>query len=215
MASPGDGVLRVVRTVAVTAVVVGLAVAAHVAGGGRPPRALEVAGLALGTAYLCAWVVRRRLSLPVLGGVLAAGQWALHHAFDLLEASCAPVGAGAAHAGHAAAGVSCEPMATGAGLVAGPHAAAPSWVMLLAHVAATAVTAVVLAAGDRALWALCELLATLLPALPRATAPVAVPARRSPDAAPAPRPRRAVLLRVSPRRGPPTGGSRPWASLAA
>jgi hypothetical protein len=33
MGSPGDGALRVARTVAVTAVVVGLAVAAHVAGG--------------------------------------------------------------------------------------------------------------------------------------------------------------------------------------
>ena len=214
MASPGDGVLRVARTVAVTVVVVGLAVAAHVAGGGRPPRAFGLAGLALATAYLCAWVARRRLSLPVLGGVLAAGQWGLHHALDLLEASCAPVAAGAAHAGHAGAALPCEPVAT-AGLVAGRHAAGPSWAMLLAHVAATAVSALVLAAGERALWALCGLLAALLPALPRAVVLIAVPALRSPDAAPAPRPRRAVLLRVSPRRGPPPACSRPWARLAA
>jgi hypothetical protein len=214
MGSPGDGVLRVARTVAVSAAVVGLAVAAHVAGGGRPPRTLGLVGLALATAYVCAWVARRRLSLPVLTVVLAAGQWALHHAFDLLGASCAPA-APAVHAGHAVAAGSCEPVTTAAGLVAGRHLATPSWAMLLAHVAATAVSALVLASGERALWALCGLLAALLPALPRAAAPVAVPVRRAPDVAAAPRPRRAVLLRVSPRRGPPTASPRPWASLAA
>lgn len=213
MGSPGDGVLRVARTVAVTAVVVGLAVAAHVAGGGRPPRPLALVGLAFATAYVCAWVARRRLSLPLLAGLLAAGQWALHHAFDLVGAACAPVTA-PMHAGHAVAAGSCEPVAAAAGVVAGRHAAAPSWAMLAAHVAATAVSALVLASGDRALWALCGLLAALLPALPRAAAPVAVPVRRAPDVAAVPRPRRAVLLRVSPRRGPPTALPRPWASLA-
>jgi len=215
MGSPGDGVLRVARTVAVTAVVVGLAVAAHVAGGGRPPRALGLVGLALSVAYVCAWAARRRLSLPVLTGLLAAGQWALHHAFDLLDATCGPATA-PLHAGHVAVTAgSCEPAATATGLLAGPHAAAPSWVMLAAHAAATAVCTLVLAAGERALWALCGLLAALLPALPRAAAPVAVPVRRAPDVAAAPRPRRAVLLRTSPRRGPPTASPRPWASLAA
>jgi hypothetical protein len=217
MGSPGDGALRVARTVAVTAVVVGLAVAAHVAGGGRPPRALGLVGLALATAYVCAWLARRRLSLPVLAGVLAAGQWALHHTFDVLEASCATTIVPAAHAGHTVAAGSCEPVAAaaGSGLAAGQHLAAPSWAMLLAHVAATLVSALVLASGERALWALCGLLATLVPALPRAAAPVAVPARRAPDVPAAPRPRRAVLLRTSPRRGPPAASPRPWASLAA
>jgi len=214
MGSPGDGVLRVARTVAVTAVVVGLAVAAHVAGGGRPPRGLALAGLAAAVAYVCAWAARRRLSLPILAGLLAAGQWALHHAFDLLDATCAPATA-PVHAGHAVAAGSCEPAVTAAGLLAGSHSAAPSWAMLAAHVAATAVSALVLASGERALWALCGLLAALLPALPRAAAPVAVPVRRAPDVAAAPRPRRAVLLRTSPRRGPPTASPRPWASLAA
>jgi hypothetical protein len=212
MGSPGDGALRVARTVAVTAVVVGLAVAAHVAGGGRPPRALGLVGLALSTAYVCAWLARRRLSLPVLTAVLAAGQWALHHAFDVLDAGCAPV-TSAAHAGHGV--VACEPVATAAGLAAGGHQAAPSWAMLLAHVAATAASGLVLAAGERALWALCGLLVALLPALPRPPAPVAVPVPRTPDTAAAPRPRRAVLLRTSPRRGPPPAFPRPWASLAA
>lgn len=215
MGSPGDGALRVARTVAVTAVVVGLAVAAHVAGGGRPPRALGIVGLALATGYVCAWMARRRLSLPVLAGVLAAGQWALHHTFDALEASCATTIVPAVHAGHTVAAGSCEPAAATAGLAAGQHLAAPSWAMLLAHVVATIASALVLAAGERALWALCGLLATLLPALPRAAAPVAVPARRAPDVPAAPRPRRAVLLRTSPRRGPPTASPRPWASLAA
>ena len=238
MGSPAGGALRVFRTVAITAVIVGLAATAHVAGGDEPPRPLGIAGLALVTAYVCAWVVRRRLSLVAITVLLGVGQWLLHHAFELLQApACAPVAADhAGHAGHAPASGGCLTEAAAGGALATAHAA-PSWAMLAAHAVATAVTALLLATGERAVWALCALLVgaaaraaaagsprrlagsaphaghgAAAPAAPRRppaclTAPR--PARRGPEAARAPR----VLIRTS-SRGPSrcaASGARPTA----
>jgi hypothetical protein len=214
MGSPAGGALRVFRTVAITAVVVGLAATAHVAGGGQVPRPLGVAGLSLGTAYVCAWTARRRLSLAAITGLLAAGQWLLHHAFDLLEAPvCAPVTA--EHAGHPAghAPATCLGDVATSGALAASHAA-PSWAMLAAHAVATAVTALLLASGERALWALCALLSALLPVVPRPFVADVPAAPRLPVPVLRPRPRRVVLLRASRRRGPPAVAPRPLARLA-
>jgi hypothetical protein len=212
MGTPAGGALRVTRTLAITAVIVGLAATAHVAGGGAVPRTWGTAGVALVTAYVCGWVARRRLTAPAIVAVLAGGQWALHHAFDLLQTSvCVPVGHAVHSAAHVAA-ANCAPGLTGA---VQTHAAAPGWAMLAAHAVATAVTAVALTAGERALWALCDLFAAFRPAIPRLL-PALVGARggATPDAAPPARPRRAVLLRVSPRRGPPAAFPGPLARLA-
>jgi hypothetical protein len=218
MASPADGLLRAVRTLAIAAVVVGLAATAHVAGGGEPPRPLAVAGAGFAAAYVFAWASRRRLSVTAIAALLGAGQWALHHVFELLQASaCVPPLTGR-HAGHATEGMAaaCTRQAGDAasGVLAAQHAS-PAWAMLAAHVAATAATALVLASGERAVWALCGLLAALLPAVPRRVVVPGVPTRQAPAAAPVPRPRRSVLLRVSPRRGPPAGATRPPVRLAA
>jgi hypothetical protein len=215
MGSPAGGALRVFRTVAITAVIVGLAATAHVAGGDEPPRPLGIAGLALVTAYVCAWVVRRRLSLVAITVLLGVGQWLLHHAFELLQApACAPVAANhAGHAGHAPATGGCLTEAAAGGALATAHAA-PSWAMLAAHAVATAVTALLLAAGERAVWALCAGLSALLPVLPQPFTPAFPAAPRMPVTAPRPRPRRVVLLRASRRRGPPAVAPRPLARLA-
>jgi hypothetical protein len=219
MGSPAGGALRVIRTLAITAVIVGLAAIAHVAGGGATPRPLGLAGLALGTAYVCAWAARRRLGPVAITGLLAAGQWVLHHALDALGTPvCVPVVADVAHADHAghvaAAAGACAPALTGtaAGLTAG-HAASGA-TMLAAHVVATVVTALLLVTGERSVWALHQLLSALRPAVPRPVA-VAVPrVRQAVRATPVLRPRRAALLRVSPRRGPPAAGPRSLARLA-
>jgi hypothetical protein len=211
MGTPAGGALRVIRTVAITAVIVGLAATAHVAGGGAVPRPLGTAGVVLGTAYVCGWLARRRLSATAIAALLVAGQWTLHHAFDLLQTSvCVPAGRSLHSATHVAE----------AGCVPGPvtaveaHAVTPSWLMLAAHAVATVVTAVVLATGERALWSLCGLLAALRPALPRPLPAVVAGPAPVPHAAPPARPRRAVLLRVSPRRGPPAPLPGPLARLA-
>ncbi len=216
MATPAGGALRVIRTVTITAVIVGLAVTAHVAAGGLAPRPLGLAGLALGTAYACSWVARRRLSLPAIAALLATGQWLLHHAFKALEApACAPVAAHTDHAGHVAGhAAGCAAPADAAAALAASHAAVPSWAMLAAHAVATAVTALVLATGERAIWALCALFAALLPVLPRHVARVVPATPRAPAAAVLPRPRRVLLLRTSPRRGPPAAAPGPLARLA-
>jgi hypothetical protein len=216
MATPAGGALRVIRTVTITAVTVGLAVTAHVAAGGPAPRPLGLAGLALGTAYVCAWASRRRLSLPAIAALLATGQWLLHQAFNALEApACAPVAA-ADHAGHIAghAPAACAAPADAAAALAASHAAVPSWAMLAAHALATAVTALALATGERAIWALCALFAALLPVLPRLVVTVVPAAPRAPSVTVRPRPRRVLLLRTSPRRGPPAAAPGPLARLA-
>jgi hypothetical protein len=214
MGTPAGGALRVFRTVAITAVIVGLAVTAHVAGGDRAPRPLGVAGLALVTAYACAWLSRRRLSPVAVTALVGAGQWLLHHAFDLLQAPvCTPVGAGAGHAGHVRVTGGCLGETGGTGALATAHGAA-SGPVLAAHAVATLATALILAGGERALWALCALLAALLPVVPRPATPTLPAAPRMPDTSPRPLPRRAVLLRASRRRGPPTAAPRPLARLA-
>ena len=214
MGSPAGGALRVFRTVAITAVIVGLAATAHVAGGDRAPRPLGLAGLALGTAYVCAWLARRRLSLVAITALLGAGQWLLHHALELLQTPvCAPAAVHAGHAGHAPAATGCLPEGAATGALAAAHAA-PSWAMLAVHAVATALTALILASGERALWALCTLLSAFLPAVPRPVVPALPAAPRLPVMAPRPRPRRVVLLRASRRRGPPATAPRPLARLA-
>jgi hypothetical protein len=208
-----DAAVRLFRSVLVTACVVSLAAGAHVAGGGVLPDLALVAALTVLTLVPVTLVSGRRLSLPVFGGVLAGGQLLLHGAFEMFSgsASCAPaIGSttgSAIASGHAGAGMNhavnlsqCLPAGTGQMV---PHMidAGVTPGMVMTHLLATAVTALMLARGEDAFW---QLLAWLRPLirLPETT-PVTgwpeVPGYQ--DNVPAPPAWR--NLSADPQRGPP------------
>jgi hypothetical protein len=172
-AAPGPlrGRARALRAGVLGTTALGLALAAHLAGGGhRPPLTLLLvcAGL-LGLTAVTATArrVRLRLLLPLLG----AQQVLLHLAFDA-GAGAAACGAVDPHAGHTAGAVlSCTPGAAAMAM--------PGWPMTLAHVLAVVLTAWLLVRGERTLWALADRVV------------------RVATAAPAPRRRRAAVLLAS------------------
>ena len=151
-AAPLRGTSRAVRAAALGTASLGLAVGAHLLGGGTLPGAgllaLTAALLGLVAVTATARRVRARLLLPLL----AVEQVLLH---VLLEAgsgtgpSCVAVGA--AHAGHHAGNtLLCTPGAADTAM------AMPSWPMLVAHLLATAATTWVLLRGEDALWSLTD-----------------------------------------------------------
>ncbi|WP_380161990.1 hypothetical protein [Kineococcus sp. R86509] len=190
MNRPTAGVLRALRSAVVTVVIVGLAVVAHVAGGGHVPSGLAAAAVVVLVASVVHLATRWRLSLAGLTVLLAGGQWLLHESFMALDfARSGPLDVEALNAmpmGQLAHGHSTTPTMS-PGLMS-PEAMASmhdvatgvsvgSWSvtpMLLAHVVATALTALVLASGERALWRLWSWLAPLVAVLMALVLPVAV-----------------------------------------
>lgn len=201
--------LRLPRAAAVTTAMMVLAVGAHTLGGGvLPPVPILVAisVVALVPAMLLA---TQRLTMLVLGSLLVAGQFVLHLVFTRL----AVPGAGAPttflvghghHGGHDAAGAAA-PAALDPAAGSAVVSVSPSVPMMLLHIAATLVTAAILARGEAALLALLGWLRPLLhlpapsrvPVPPRATAGPAAPVRPARTAQRLPR-----------RRGPPRAPAR-------
>jgi hypothetical protein len=197
---PVSAPLRLPRALVVTALVLGLAAAAHTAGGGHLPAAPVFALLAVLVLLPVTVLARRRLTFPVLTGVLGAGQVALHGAFTSFSPPihCGTVGV-AAHTHHQAAVLPecvsaqvADDMVNDLGLI--------SLVMLAAHALAVAVTALLLAHGEVLLW---RMLAWLIPGIP-------VTAVMPPPEWPAPATPRTVFrlplrpfLRARTLRGPP------------
>lgn len=153
-----DAFVRLFRSVLVTACVVSLGAGAHVTGGGSLPHPALLAALTVLALVPVTLLAGRRLSLPVIGGVLAGGQFVLHSAFEMFSAgaSCAPVSGSAwahVHAGmdHAARLSSCLPAGSSPMI---PHMldAGASLGMVVAHVLATTATALLLARGEGAFW---------------------------------------------------------------
>lgn len=194
------------RAGVVTALVIGIAAAAHTGAGGHLP---AVPLMALLTALIMAPVTalsRRRISLPVLAAILATGQGFLHSAFSALSGQgqgCGPAGI-AAHSHHqemvvpecataAPADLAEAAFATGSGPTA----------MTAAHVLATALTVLALGRAEAALWQLRAWLRPLTHAPRPAVLPpvVAVPIPRT-----ASQPRKSPGTRIAAPRGPP--GSR-------
>lgn len=200
---------RLLRASVITGVVLSLAGTAHMAGGGVLPAPGIQAALAVLTMLGVTIAAHRRSSVPGLAAILGAGQLLLHQAFETTTAAaaCAPsvTEAPASHLSHIAGSVnsiSCQGAAGGAGvLMAHPGVMGPA--MLAAHALATLATAVVIAKGEAALWALAAWLRPLLD-LP---APVALLPRPRPApviaAAPAAQPRQFLSVRTL--RGPPPG----------
>lgn len=194
---------RLPRSAAVAAVILALATGGHaLAGGQLPPTPIMAACTALvllGVVLVTRW----KLTATALAGILCAGQWMLHTAFSALSET-PPAGPGPVPHLHTAA-------AAGAGMAAAhelPHSHLPADLdppMLGAHILATLVTAVLLARGEAALWALAAWLRPFagIPAVPILVTSQTVP----------PVPRRALVrrwrvLRRHPLRGPPEAAIR-------
>lgn len=226
---PSTGALRTLRSTVVTVVVVALATVAHVTGGGHVPTGPAAVAVVVAVACVTHQSTRWRLGLPGVSALLTGGQLLLHETFAALEpargVSLDVHGAAAAGGGahrHVtglptsddalvpAALTSGGTTSGGTGLVHGLGAAGievGAWTltpMVAGHVAATVVTALVLAGGERALWRLWSWLAPLVAVLLTPSHPVAV---RLPRARRGSFGRRGVrdvvLARSLRRRGPP------------
>jgi hypothetical protein len=188
------------RASAVATAILTLAAGAHLAGGGALPAPTVMLAVLAFTALGSTTATRLRLGFPAVAALLAGGQLALHEVFT---AASIPAAAGsgttAPHASHSPPAVALPPVLDhiyGAEATTGP-------LMLAAHVLATLGTALLLAKGEDALWALAAWLRPLL-ALPRPAAcdggaaplvpfaPFAVPLRPWRN------------LRQDSRRGPPS-----------
>lgn len=162
--------LPVVRTVLITALVLALAAAGHLAGGGTLPPLAVLIGLGVGVLGPVAWAARRRLILGRLLVLLGACQLVLHEAFTRLAAG--PVCASVTGHHH---GVGVAPACAGrAGLETGHDLASSQGVaMLIGHLLAVLATAVVLTQVESAVWLALEWLRPLLcPARPARLLPV-------------------------------------------
>jgi hypothetical protein len=169
MSSPASGSLRGLRVAVVAVAGTLLAAVAHVAAGGRLPAADAVAVASLIPAVGGLWLSRRRRGWVSIAAVLGGVQVLLHAWLMSAAAASTCLIGGGGHAVHAAAAmVRCSggPM-TGMSLTrSGAQAASgssPGWhlvdgslAMLLAHATAVVLTALVLAAGERAVWQLLQ-----------------------------------------------------------
>lgn len=157
---PVQAPLTLPRALTVTGLVIGIAAAAHTAGGGHLPPAPILCLLAALVLLPVTVLARRRLSLPSVAGALSAGQLALHTAFTSLPGPvdhCAPT-AIAAHGHHQAQTIpDCATAAPG--ILALHLPTLPGPVMVTAHILAVAATALLLAHGEKMLWRMLEWLA--------------------------------------------------------
>lgn len=143
---------RLMRTAVVAAAVLSLAAAAHLLAGGQLPPAPLMAALAALTVLCVVLVTGREMSALCLTAVLATGQAVLHEAFSTLAGSTVPPPNG--QTVHVHETVVRAPVGS-----VGPelHRHLPADLdlpMLALHVIATLTTAVLLARGEAALWAL-------------------------------------------------------------
>lgn len=188
---------RFLRTVLIGSIILGLAAGGHLAGGGNLPAPVVLTALCALTVLPVAILTRARLSLPVLGGLLGAGQLCLHSAFCTFSGAAVAAPLQSGHAGHGFWAPGPETISA----IASTHGAASDWQMLAAHTVATLGTALMLARGEQALWALAAWLRPLVH-LPAATA---IQPLRTPASCPVPvvLPRSLPGLRLPSRRGPP------------
>lgn len=155
MTSPGRGRGRAVRSGTLALAVVALAAAGHRVGGGELPSPPILVGLVLATAAPAAALTARRLRWPTLLATLGAGQGVLHVALGALAAPAAlgmPVTPGTS----ITPGTPVMPAVHSHAWHGLPGSADSGSAMTLAHVLATVATAILLAWGERALWAAWE-----------------------------------------------------------
>lgn len=139
---------RFLRAGAVTSAMVSLAAGAHVLAGGALPDAGITTGLVVLMLAPVMILTQVKLTAPLMAGLLGAGQLVLHQAFAVLSVSGGfiPVSGDHLH-------VTGSLLPAAAAMMPNP-AAVPEALMLALHAAATLATALVLARGEAALWAL-------------------------------------------------------------
>ena len=193
------------RAAMVAAMIVTLAAAAHVVGGGDlPVPGIMAAVLAL-TGMAATAATRFKLRLPAMAALLVTGQLVLHEAFSTFSspAGAVPYSATGHHTASAAfPGLTLDAASSAATHL---HQYGSGWLaglMLGGHALATLACALMLAKGEAALWSLAAWLRPLV-RLPRAAMPdvVAAPAATGWPEDSAPLPRR--NLRADCLRGPP------------
>ncbi|GAB3897417.1 hypothetical protein GCM10027612_53610 [Microbispora bryophytorum subsp. camponoti] len=202
---PVTSPLRLARAAAFTAVCLGLGMVAHLVGGG----AVAPGALALGLPAVFAAALPlsgRERTLRAILPLLAALQVALHVLFALSSPSSPAVHVLAEHV--LAQHVLVEHVPTGHAMAGHAHAG-PGFGMLAGHGWAVVLTALWLARGEAALWALLRRLAVRLTRIAADPAPPVFtpPASPHPDEPCLPRsvaPRHCVT-----RRGPHAFSSRP------
>lgn len=192
MANGMSAPLRFPRAMAVTAAMITLAAGAHVMAGGSLPQPVIFLGLVALVLAPVMILARFKVAAPAMAGLLVASQLILHEAFGALSVS-----GGSQHVavGHLHGS---GPVLPATALT--PDYALPSTLMLVLHAAATLATALVLARGEAAVWALAAWLRPLI----RILTPVVIsdwPLQPAPPAV-------VVLsrwrnLRLPARRGPP------------
>ncbi|MGT2461467.1 hypothetical protein [Sinomonas atrocyanea] len=188
---------RLSRAAVVTAATVLLAVAAHTAAGGALPDPLILLGLLALTLLPTAWLSGKRLTPTTVLGLLGAGQFVLHSAFDCLSESAASLQLSPA-AGHVHVLGAASPGAP----VGHVHGYSPE--MFAAHALATLAIGLLIARGEAALWALLAWLSPLVRLLlVRALAPAAA----LPAYAPKAFPKIWRGLRLPALRGPPASAA--------
>ncbi|WP_445155349.1 hypothetical protein ACTWLI_03780 [Arthrobacter sp. Hor0625] len=144
------------RAAAFTAAMFALAASAHLLAGGSLPDPTIVAGLFALTLAPVMIVAKTRITAPVMTVLLGSSQLLLHEAFNGLSVPTAftPISDGHLHG--------TGPVLPLTSTLMPEHAAAPGSLMLILHTAATLVTALVLARGEAAVWALAAWLRPLI-----------------------------------------------------
>ncbi|GAA1264421.1 hypothetical protein [Arthrobacter pascens] len=198
--------LRLLRSLIVTGVIVGLAAGGHLFGGGNLPAPMITVALAALVLVPVTWLTRRELSFTTLLGLLGAGQLVLHEAFSTLSVSavCQTPVTGGSHLHAGTSTLHCLPSASAgasAGMDAHAAAGADPMAMLAGHVLAVLATAWFLRRGEASLWQLLAWIRPLVHILRPVAIPVAGPTTfaRNPVFIPAPW----RNLRLHSLRGPP------------
>ncbi|WFR84552.1 hypothetical protein [Arthrobacter sp. Y-9] len=196
---------HLLRTGLLSTGILTLAAGAHTLAGSALPAPPILAALLALTLLASVLATKIRLGLPAMTAVLGAGQVLLHEAFTGLAGSgVPPIALPTAHQhddGAALAGALQHlTPSLGHSAAHGPLAHDPG--MLFAHVVATLLTALLLARGEAALWALAAWLRPLFRIAKTPVLPVAGRALRAPFVPEPPRlPWR--TLRRDRLRGPP------------
>lgn len=222
MIKPDAGPLRVVRASGLGLVAVLLAAAAHVVGGGALPSPTRLLTAAALSGVITGWVAARRCGAGLIVAVLGLLQAALHSVFAAASATASTAPIVAVHLSPAAADATLRdhaapvasmtaPMASMTAPMVSTAAHGPAMAMgghltpgmLAAHALATIVTGLLLARGERAVWALATWWAATCPRI------VTCPALRVPCL---PRLPRSVRSETSPPRHPaePLTGGLTW-----
>lgn len=199
--------LRFLRAGVITAAVLGLASAAHIAGGGHlPPVPVLLTVPSLTPVMLLS---RYRLGFPALTGIVTAGQGLLHLAFGTLSSSgghCTAPGilAHGHHRGSVVPECAIAILDTGGASVGHAMASWPVPAMFAAHALAVGATVVLLAQGETAL---CQLVKWLKPLVRIVRRAALLPRTRLPLPQGAAVPVSHPALRNPPLRGPPASGT--------